>query len=379
MESEPVEKQDSQPQHIKPILIIAPLAAALIILAAILLLIIRQSKNDSDNSPTQIDGIAYLTPANEYTRTLVITDPKTGKTTPLVSAEGLEEYAISADGMLIAYTVFEEGGQGDIWLVDRRDKIPHPITDCVDSFCHAPAWNPDGSQIAYERTDRTESGRDSRVWIVSLSDLSTHLLFDDPQILGQAPSWSPDGSRIAVFDPSLPGIRVHEQGQDDVILPTLQDVSGHFSPDGTRLVYPVLTNGALGSEFYTHLLLYDFTSGTTTNLSGEDAPIDDGEASWSPDGTRLIVARRYLDSARFQRGKDLYLLDPASGDVQALVTDRGTNHAIPRWDKSGRRIIFQRFSLADPEAGPEIWLLDLDTGELSLVAENAFLPAWAEN
>ena len=47
-----------------------------------------------------------------------------------------------------------------------------------------------------------------------------------------------------------------------------------------------------------------------------------------------------------------------------------------RWDASGRRIVFQRFSLGGPGARPEIWTVDVKTGAMEQVADNAFLPAW---
>ena len=107
----------------------------------------------------------------------------------------------------------------------------------------------------------------------------------------------------------------------------------------------------------------------------EDTPVEDSGAVWSPDGTRLAIARRYLDG-RYTPGKQIYLLDPDTGEIEPLVVDPEYNHGALRWDASGRRIVFQRFSLSTAGARPEIWTVDVETGALELIAENAYLPAW---
>jgi Tol biopolymer transport system component len=153
-------------------------------------------------------------------------------------------------------------------------------------------------------------------------------------------------------------------------------VVGNFSPDGTRLVYPVLVRGARGQEFYTHLEIADLETLTRTRLSGAaDAPVEDSYAVWSPDGTQLLVARRYLD-ARYTPGTQIYLLDPATGEATPLIVDAGYNHAGMHWDATGHRIVFQRFAVTAQDALPEVWVYDLDTRALTRVAENAFFPAW---
>ncbi len=56
--------------------------------------------------------------------------------------------------------------------------------------------------------------------------------------------------------------------------------------------------------------------------------------------------------------------------------DAACTHAAPQWDPSGRWIVYQRFALNDPNAQPEIWVFDTQTGQTQLLAENAFFPAW---
>jgi dipeptidyl aminopeptidase/acylaminoacyl peptidase len=138
----------------------------------------------------------------------------------------------------------------------------------------------------------------------------------------------------------------------------------------------VLVRGLIGQQFYTHLEMADLDTLSRRSISGDgETPVEDSGGAWSPDGTRLAIARRYLDG-RFTNGKQIYLLEPDMGEAEPLVLDREYNHSVMRWDASGRQIVFQRFSLSAPGARPEIWTVDVETGALAQVADNAFLPAW---
>lgn len=324
----------------------------------------------------------FLSPADAYPRNVYLADLETGVATPLTdAAHGVEDFAPSPDGAQIAYTQNNDDGTADIWVVDVASGKARPLTGCARALCTAPAWHPDGTRIAYQRQEFSatpgDAARATRAWVVDVSTAQSALLFADAQLLGADPAWSPDGRRVAVYDARAGGIRVHNLlDGSSVLLSSEPGETGLFAPDGERLVYPVLVRGALGQEFYAHLMLADLSAQTEASLSGEpDAPLDDGFAAWSPDGTRLVVARRYLDE-RYTPGKQLYTLDVATGEATLLLVDAAYTHAAPQWDATGRFVLYQRFALAEADAQPEVWVLDTHTGEARLLAQNAFLPAW---
>lgn len=325
---------------------------------------------------------AFIAPADAYPRNVYLADLETGVATPLTdAAHGVEDFAPSPDGTQIAYTQNNDDGTADIWVVEVASGEARPLTRCVRALCMAPAWHPDGTRIAYQRQEFSaapgDAARATRAWVVDVSTAQSALLFPDVQLLGADPVWSPDGRRVAVYDARAGGIRVHDLLDGSVVVLTSEPgETGLFAPDGERLVYPVLVRGALGQEFYAHLMLADLPAGTQVSLSGEpDAPVDDGFAAWSPDGTRLVVARRYLDE-RYTAGQQLYTLDVATGDAAPLLVDAAYTHAAPQWDATGRYVLYQRFALAEAGAQPEVWVLDTHTGEARMLAQNAFFPAW---
>ncbi|MBN1562819.1 MAG: PD40 domain-containing protein [Anaerolineae bacterium] len=320
--------------------------------------------------------IAYFfQPANVYPAILYLSDNRTTRTLVELS-DHLVDYAVSPDGSQIAFSRSNADGTIDIWLVEVATGNLRPLTDCVKARCEAPTWRADGSQIAYQRHDRNPvtDRLEPRVWIVDVQTAQSRLLAEDVQQHGATPVWDPTGRRIAYYDETVPGIRVLDMASgSEVVIANRNDVVGAFSPDGSRLVYPVLTRGALRETFYSQLEIVDFESMAIEYISSE--LVEDVFAAWSPDGTQLLVARRYLDE-RYTAGTQLYTLEIASGAVEPVIVDPAYHHAAMSYDATGRWIVFQRFALTESGAEPEIWLHDTETGETRLIAPNAFFPAF---
>lgn len=326
--------------------------------------------------------VVALAPASSPVQQIVLIDPQSGAREPLTDAEyGVLDYAVSPTGRAIAYSERTADGGANLWVLDLLTGARGPITDCVAAVCSAPAWSPDGRQIAYQRAEldpaRGSGTGPARAWIVDLDTLQPRLLFEDAQALGVSPTWSPDGARVAAFDATIPGIRVRDLGGGpDLRIESLEGASGAFAPDGARLLVPVLVRGALGESFYTQLELVDLARRERTRLSGEiDAPVEDAAGVWSPDGASLVLLRRYLD-ARFTPGRQIYRMDAATGEVEPLVVDPAYTHSVVSWDAAGARLVFQRFPVDRPDADPSVWTLDLASGALAEVLPDAFVPAW---
>jgi len=262
-----------------------------------------------------------LTPASRFHQQLALIDPQTGAVETLSEGDGgVLDYAVSPSGRAIAYAQETDTGAANLWVIDLITRTRAPITDCVAAICRAPAWSADGQRIAYQRAeldpDRGAGNGPARAWIVDLATLQPSLLFEDEQALGASPIWSPDGARVAAFDATIPGIRVRDfSGGAGVRIESLEGTAGLFSPDGARLLVPVLVRGALGEAFYTQLELVDLAQGERARVSGDvDAPIEDTGAVLAAGWRRADRPAALPGTTVSRRGDRSTRLDLASGD-----------------------------------------------------------------
>jgi Tol biopolymer transport system component len=168
--------------------------------------------------------------------------------------------------------------------------------------------------------------------------------------------WSPDGSRIA-FRLVNDGAGIYLMNRDGSGLTLLVDLprdrTGYlplsagldWSPDGAQIAFTYPYDHGSNSPIY----LVDTDDGGLRNLTGDDpARGGSGTVAWSPDGSRIAVARRDSVSA-----SGLVLIDAnGAGEQRLLAADRAGFHlGAPEWSPDGSMIAFVR--QGSPAAGPD--------------------------
>lgn len=329
--------------------------------------------------------VLYLSPSTSPQRNLMSYDLNTGEVQQLTDTEfGVADYAISPDGKLIAYSIYNQDGSADIWLYDVKTGSTRQLTNCANAFCAAPSWHPDGTRIAYEREDYNSSlgvvGA-RRIWVVDINSVQSTTLFQDSQIVGHSPTFSPSGNRIALFSTNPPGIMVYDfVSGESAIIDSMQGIVGSFSADGTKLIYPILVRGAMGDTFYTQLEGLEvsgaLSEGRRYRITGDpSAPIEDIQGFWNPDGVHIALARRYLDD-RYTFGAQIYLLNTETNEVEPLVYEESYTHGGLEWSPDGNLLVYQRFNHEVSGSKPEIWYYNMTTKESVKVTDDAFLPGF---
>lgn len=170
------------------------------------------------------------------------------------------------------------------------------------SIISNPCYAPDGRSIAFVESVVLESGPDKdahreRVVIFDLaSQESTHPYeLRDLFTAGMTVSWSPDGSRLLLGE-SMQDIEGQRTGVLDLRsrqltwLPIPDAAESHWSPDGTTIVV------SQGTQTRSAILLAS-PEGRITRVVVRGAGLDDdsgqavGQASYSPDGSRLVYTK----------------------------------------------------------------------------------------
>jgi Tol biopolymer transport system component len=335
--------------------------------------------------------VAYLAPADSAPFDIWIAEPGKPETAKRLtnSPSGIYDFSVSPDGSKIAFSEKNTSTDTiDIKLLDLDSGGLEQITNCQDAQCRTPTWRPDGQVIAYERVDLNSDlaavGKPSptRIWTIDLNSkpYSNQPMFSDSQTLGYGLQWSADGQRVTLFDLNSEGILVHDFRDDSTVtIPSKYGNTGVLSPDGTEVVLPdvVLT----ANDSHSYLELMDLKTGALRPLNSPTDPVDEADAIWSPDGSYLVVGRRYTDD-RFTRGKQLYTMNPANGSVEPLLVDPKYGNSFFYFDPTGTQLVIQRYpdpvAMNDPNnlGLPEIWTLDVASKTLTKVADDAFFAHW---
>jgi TolB protein len=174
--------------------------------------------------------------------------------------------------------------RGDIWVVGADGAHPVQLTRDPSNEI-APAWSPDGSQIAFV-SDRT--GGD-QIWAMGSDGSAPRQLTHGPG-LDESPAWSPDGRRIAFASDRAGSWDIWVMDADGAHPTRLtedpaQDWVPAWTPDGTEIVFTSDRSGE--PEIWS--MAADGSDPRDLSASPERV---DGQwsVSVSPDGRRLAYA-----------------------------------------------------------------------------------------
>ncbi len=167
-------------------------------------------------------------------------------------AAGKYKASVSPDGTKVVFT--SQGNSEQIWQAMIDGSAPELVSTACQCHEYFPAFAPDGLRIVFSRYEGTTAS-------LAIRDLAT----------GEVTSLD----STAVQDPKTDG----SGGGPE---------QPRWSPDGAQIVYRLLHVDVDGKLDASQLMLYDFASGESHQI---DIPLTDvGDASWSPDGSRIVFA-----------------------------------------------------------------------------------------
>lgn len=264
-------------------------------------------------------------------------------------ARGVQDPAWSPDGRRLATSFIDR-----IWISEPDGRRGRPLTPGELSAERDPAWSRDGRSIAFA----ADAGRGFDIYSAGSSRGAaaqvTAMEGDE-----RWPSWTPDG-RIVFSHRSDPLARWRlwvigaGGGTPEPLFgaaaaePEHEEREGRLSPDGTRIAYVSSREGADGDV---DLWVADLPSAErsrarhwrVTEVRGRE-----GFPSWSPDGARLA----YYAMRDGAAGVWVAAVDPPPPPPRArpatpalLLSRRG---GVPAWSPDGRRILIAELPAPDP-------------------------------
>lgn len=263
----------------------------------------------------------------------------------------------SPDGSTIAFDRTDpRSGAARLWTVSTSGDGARQIgqlcetgtADCTNEDERAPAYSPDGKQLAFSRSwgalDQADRNQIQYSDLYLMSPDGTDVqrltfLTNDKPYSGQVsnPSWSPDGKQLT-FE-----YRTGATGQpanSRAIYVVAADGTGlrqltpwelragdraNWSPDGTQILfttYPAGRADAPGGGIYTV-----HPDGTAIGaLTPAPSNVFYGTASYAPDGKSIVFAQAPAGSEA-----DLYTMRPDGTGIARLTNDRDAWLTRPAW------------------------------------------------
>ena len=270
----------------------------------------------------------------------------------------------------IAFSMLDEAGNKDIWLIDSDGENLRKLTDNND-ITLSPAWHPSGQKLAYM------TYVDGYQRIIE-RDLVTGQEKQLPAVRGGGyitPAYAPDGQTLAftVSGGTRSGLFTYNVERECCLAhlsggPGWDDLSPTYSPDGRRMAF---NTNRFGTQV-PQIMVMPAGGGTAETLS----PYEFGSGGyysapdWSPVGDLVAF------HGRIRRGTYHILVADMNDQGRRLrqLTWEGNNED-PSWAPDGRHLVF----VGERRWGFGLLIVDVATGRMRtlLGSRQVDVPAWS--
>jgi Tol biopolymer transport system component len=248
-----------------------------------------------------------------------------------------------------------------------------------------PALSPDGTKIAYmSRGDQTSNPEgDWEIYIMNALDGSNNRNLTDngAGVDDLVPDFSPDGTRIAYQ--SRGAQASNAEGDSEVYVMNAQDGTGKknlsnnyltiddydadFSPDGTKVAYASHGSQTSNPEGDGEVYVMDAADGSgQKNLSNDSSFADDVYPHFSPNGQRIVYTSRGVQASNPEGDSEVYLMNAQDGSGRTNLSNTGfdVSEDVPLFSPDGTKVAYQSSGAqtSNPEGDPEVYAMSAIDG-----------------
>jgi dipeptidyl aminopeptidase/acylaminoacyl peptidase len=266
---------------------------------------------------------------------------------------------ISPDGSRVAFVrvwVNQKADRYDsaLWIVPTGGGLSRQIT--AGPRDAGPRWSPDGKTLAFSRSaEKDGRPQPPQIYLLSLEGGEARPLTDTPRGAGGF-EWSPDGKTIA-FSSTDDGKKEKEKPNPENAEPKDREKPNPENPEPkdktpervsdvrviSKAVYRSNGPGYLNPKAHPHIWTVSVPAATGEQPKAKQITrgnFDEGNLSWSPDGSRVyFVARRVAEPYYESAHTDLFSVALDGSDERKVLSFDGGMRDYT-FSNDGKRIAF---------------------------------------
>ena len=324
------------------------------------------------------DAMVVFTALDENQRSQLVALPASGGD-PIWITEDLNiwYFTIAPDDSRVIFVVDDGANGSEIWSWDVVTDQQTILQKCENAYCSEYTWSPDGQGLLYSRLDfdlEVNPANVQSIWWLDLDTLESESLFQDALTPGFSPRWSPDGKWLSYSSINPLEIKFYQvETMENKTLPSGLGYPAVWSPDSSRVILLDLYWDEYGylNKLYSYVLEDEWL---TMLAFGEN--YDEAYPAWSPDGQWLAVVRRAWVGDMPEAENQVWIIRPDGTDARQMTETENTTYGQPAWSPDSRYLVFDYRTVIEEGIESGVMLLDIQFGEIRVLAESGNRPAW---
>ena len=202
------------------------------------------------------------------------------------------------------------------------------------AYYQYPTWSRDGSQLAFMGISSDGEQTESKLMIADMDDDSVNEVYTSESEHPIYLNWSPDNANVSFISTNVSGQNmilqsVPAEGGERTILDTGSPYYWSWAPDGKMMI--VHAGGSAASSPQ-HLAFLSVESAEVTEHGLESTPASFQAPAWSPDGSRIALARTADEQS------ELIVTDGTGENPETIGTF--TNKTAFAWSSDSTRLAY---------------------------------------
>ncbi|MBS1557152.1 MAG: S9 family peptidase [Bacteroidetes bacterium] len=263
---------------------------------------------------------------------------------------------VSPDGKWVAYVLSTPDSANDksdtnVWMVSWDGNESLQLTASPEAENH-PRWTPDGKYLTF-LSSRYDT-KSSQLWRIDRRGGEAIKLTDLKHGISEY-AWSPDSKKILL---TIQDQEPSDKTEKKKTAKPIKIDRYHFKSDG---------EGYMERKRY-HLYLYDAETKKLDTLTRGD--FDEMQASWSPDGTKILFVSNRTSDADRNSNTDVWTMDARKGSAPKKMTTWAGSDQAPVWSPNGKWIAYLKsqkieYSMYDQ---PQLAVIPSEGGEPKILS-----------